>query len=189
MPGRLGGKHNYPKGRKLPVAHKKKRPKGIIYANSKNKRKMSEWMLILLSYAPPDSTLYTTSYAGSESNRYQYMDVFSIYDNQLYKITGIVANILHYVTLDRHYRFNAEDTLAVRTGREHTRTTREQIFELEKEVVRRLSFKVLKRDDGFKHISILRMSEYTQTTNENYVESDEPIKKTYILRKPIDKVL
>lgn len=189
MVGILGGKHKYPKGRKPPIAHNKKRPKGIIYAQSKNKRKMTEWMLILLSYAPLESTIYTVSYGNSEANRYQYMDIYAIYDDKLYKVTSIVANILHFVTLDRHYRFTAYDTLAVRTGKEHHKQQRAEILALEKDVVTKLNKKMFKSETGFKHVSLLGMLEYTTTTNEESIPKDEPEKKTYILRKPVDRNL
>jgi hypothetical protein len=178
---RVGEKHRYPQNRKRPIKHRKARPTGLVYNNSKTKVTMRESMAKLLGYANPYATLYTISYGKSEVNRYQYMDIFVINNGNLFKISRLVAGILRFRIQKSHFRFVAKDVLAVRTGRENMIDTNVDTINLEIAVVKKLAKKMFNNENGYNHVPMLLMQEYTAKPIEQLEAHN---KKSYIVRRP-----
>jgi hypothetical protein len=178
-----GAKHNYPQNRKRPVTHRKARPSGLTYKNSKARVTMRDNQAKLLGYANPYATLYTMSYGKSESNRYQYMDIFVVNNGSLFKISRLVASVLRIKIQKSHFRFVSKDVMRVRTGRENMIDTNEDTINLEISIIKKLAKKMFNNENGYNHVPMLLMQEFTAKPIEQ-IETHN--KKSYIVRKPMD---
>lgn len=177
----IGKKHNYPLTRTQRITATKK--DGSKY-NSKHRTKMAEMQMKLMGYAPAHSAIYTHTYNKSRCARYQYVDVFCINNNRLFKITKIVAYIMGFEIpknnkTDKSYVPYGVDCMRVRTYKENDSHTREEIVEIEANMIKDLSIKIFGVDNSYFHESISVMtSEFKRTVD----KVENHVKKSYIVK-------
>lgn len=170
----------YPKNRKESGTRNTNR-KGTHYYNSAVKRRLRELVDRLMGYAPPFSPIFTLTYGRSEFNRYQYVDVFCLYNNNLIKITKLVAKIIKTPTLKSKNKFYGFDVLALRTFKDNKNSTRNEYHTNEAKMIEQLSMIMFSRPDGYVHNNLQKIVEFTEVKID---QNPYITKKSYIVRKP-----
>lgn len=140
--------------------------------------RMQEMQLKLMGYAPPHTALYTITYNKTRSSRYQYIDVFCINNNRLFKITKIVAFILGFRMFKSKVACYGIDSMCVRTYREYTAFSRKDITDIEVNFIKMLAKKMYNDENAYYHESVVMMtSEYEKDAEQ--IENHTP-RKSYI---------
>lgn len=170
-----GGTHKYPKNRKRTLRGKIQKP-----YTTRLRRKMTDAMVRLIGYCPQHSFIYTITYMTSDKSRYQYVDVFCINNNQIFKISKLVAYIMKTRIVKNNRKIlNALDVMVMRTHQENIRLTSAQIVTNETEFIKLLSKKLFNHENGFNHQPMILM----KSVFDKKVDSiPEAIKKSYIAK-------
>ena len=166
-----------PRKRKYPRFRKKRDIDGYNTEKTmKFARIKKESQIKLLTFAPMYTNIYTLAYGSSDTSRYFYVDVFSVFDGRLYKITKMVAKILGYNIIPSHHRFRTPNVMQVPNYLKEDKARERGFLEVEHMVVANLSMAMFNIDNGYFHESIMELFPY---------EAEKKVKmKDYRVRRP-----
>lgn len=150
-----------PRKRKYPKFRKKRDIDGYNTEKTlKFSRIKKESQIKLLTFAPMYTNIYTLAYGNSDTSRYFYIDVFSVFDGRLYKITKMVAKILGYNIIPSHHRFRTPNVMQVPNYLKEDKVRERVFLDVEHMVVTNLSKAMFNIDNGYFHESIMELFPY-----------------------------
>lgn len=166
---------------------KRKFKVGRVYKNRtkyntvRNKRKqdiLKNAQLALLTYAPMYTNIYTSVNGYGKFKKFLYIDIYSVHDNRLYKITKLVSKILGLKLMSPVANYVAHDVVRVPYGAYYEENRMKVQHQIEEDLIRQLSEKMFGVASGY----------FWQTTGK-LVAVDVPkpvVEKSYKIETVVD---